>query len=137
MKKLEDIPKKTLFEVPEGYFERLPGVIQARVAEKQPESAWRSYAVKYALPSVAVIAVAVFFWSGPATGTAEELLAGIDSEQLVAYLAESELNADELLESIPLDQDEADRIEENALEEIELSDYDLDELENEFDVTPN
>ncbi len=135
MKKLEDIPKKTLFEVPDGYFDRLPGVIQARVTEKQPELAWGSFALKFALPAVALVAVAVFFWNGPAALSSEELLAGIDSEQLVAYLGESELNSDDLLEFVPLDQEEASALEDNALNEIELTDLDLDELEQEFDTT--
>ena len=34
MKKLEEIPKKEVFKVPEGYFENLPGIIQARVAQQ-------------------------------------------------------------------------------------------------------
>ena len=140
MKKLEDIPKKMLFEVPEGYFDKLPGVIQARVSEKRPESAWAgfgSFAVKFALPVIAVIAAGVFYLSSPVTVSAEELLAGIDSEQLVAYLQESDLNADDLLESIPLDLEEADAIEEDALDEMKLNDLDMEELANEFDVTNN
>ncbi len=135
MNKLEDIPKKTLFEVPEGYFDRLPGIIQARVAEKRPEVAWGSFAVKFALPAVALVAAGLFFWSGPTAMSTEDMLAGIDSEQLVAYLGESELNADDLLESVPLDQDEASALEDDALNEIELSDIDLEELEQEFDST--
>ena len=33
--KLEDLPQKEIFDVPEGYFEKLPGTIQARIAERQ------------------------------------------------------------------------------------------------------
>jgi hypothetical protein len=55
MKKLEDISKKNIFEVPDGYFEKLPGIIQARVAK--PESTpWFVPTLKFALPIVAVLA---------------------------------------------------------------------------------
>ena len=40
MKKLEDIPKKQNFEVPEGYFEKLPGIIQSRVTQQHKEKSW-------------------------------------------------------------------------------------------------
>ena len=36
MKKLEDIPKKEIFDVPDGYFEKLPGKIQARISGSVP-----------------------------------------------------------------------------------------------------
>ena len=137
MKRLEDIPKKTLFEVPEGYFEKLPGIIQARVAAKEPARAWGTLALRYAMPTVALIAVAVFFWQGPTPSSTEDLLASIDSEQLVAYLQESELNADDLLESIALDPDEINAIEEGAMEDIDMDDVDIEELESEFEVRNN
>ena len=56
MKKLDEIPKKSIFEAPEGYFDRLPGIIQARVsplavgAKQGPQ--WMPYfffGLKYAL----------------------------------------------------------------------------------------
>ncbi len=140
MKRLEDIPKKTLFEVPEGYFDRLPGVIQARVASQQPESAWSGYgqmAVRFALPVVVIAAAAVFFLNNPEAASTEELLASIESEQLVAYLEETEVNTDDLLEFAPLEAEEVQALEEDAFGEYILEEIDLEELENEFDTTRN
>ncbi len=140
MKRLEDIPKKTLFEVPEGYFDRLPGVIQARVAAERPESAWSGYgrvALRFALPVVVLAAAAVFFLTNRASVSTEDLLASIESEQLVAYLEETEVNTDDLLEFVPLDAEEVQALEEDAFGDYVIEEIDLQELENEFDTTRN
>lgn len=140
MKRLEDIPKKTLFEVPEGYFDKLPGVIQERVAAQRPESAWSGYgrvAVRFALPVVVLAAAAVFFLTNRESVSTEELLSSIDSEQLVAYLEETEVNTDDLLEYVPLEAEELQALEEDAFGEFVLDEIDLEELENEFDTTRN
>ena len=49
MKKLEDIPKQNIFEVPDGYFDKLPSVIQARIAKPEPKF-WQLPAFRYAMP---------------------------------------------------------------------------------------
>ncbi|MBL7864426.1 MAG: hypothetical protein JNK10_06100 [Cyclobacteriaceae bacterium] len=136
MKRLEDIPKKTIYEVPDGYFDRLPGAIQARVAQQPKTSAWVSgrYAIKYALPLLALVVVAVVFISGPSNQSAEEILAGIDSEQLVAYLEETDINADDLMTELDLDPEEIIAIEEGAFDEINLDDSDMESLTDEFET---
>ena len=137
MKNLENIPKKNVFEVPEGYFDRLPGIIQARVAQEKRESFWVfsfRYSVKYALPALAIVIIAFFFWSKPAGQSTDDLLASVDSASLVAYLEDSDISSDDLLESIPLQTDEADAIQENTMEEIQADDLDLKALGDEFGV---
>ena len=74
MKKLEDIPKKNVFEVPDGYFDRLPGIIQARVSQEKPSFVWYSWpvALRYALPVLLMMAVGIFWYtSNPYSGTAQ------------------------------------------------------------------
>lgn len=137
MIKLEDISKKNVFEVPEGYFESLPGIIQARVAEPWKETLWSpvaSFSLKYALPVLA-LGLAVFFYLniGEAQST-EDLLTSIDSEQLVSYLEESELNSDDLLEIVPLNADEADAIHQISIEEINVDETDVEDLSDEFGI---
>lgn len=133
MIRLDEIPKKTPFEAPEGYFDKLPGRIQARIATPEPAMAWGRMALRYALP-VTVLAVAAFLlWSRPELSP-EEMLARVDSEQLVAYLQEADLNTDDLLEAIPLEPAEAEAIEQGTMEEITLDDLDLDLLLDEFDT---
>ena len=123
MKRLEDIPKKEIFTVPDGYFENLPSVIQARIAneikieEKNPAF---GFALKYALPAV-VILIALTLWFRMGTQpvknvNAESLLASIQTEDLVAYLNESDLTTDEVLESVEFNADDLDEIEESVYE---------------------
>ncbi|NOT76477.1 MAG: hypothetical protein HOP08_16235 [Cyclobacteriaceae bacterium] len=135
MRKLEDIPKKDLFEAPEGYFDRLPGIIQTRVAESEKQSAWLPYfttSLKYALPVLVIGIGAIFYWQQPEAQSAETLLTSIDTTQLVAYLDESDVSLDDLLESVPLDQIEADAIDQNPINKIIIDEEDLEDLSNEF-----
>lgn len=90
MKKLEDIPKKDLFKAPDGYFDKLPGIIQARVAKPEPKSVWLPV-LKFALPAVALVTVGIFWFSNPTVKSVEAELASINTEQLIAYLDNNEV----------------------------------------------
>ncbi|HCZ35242.1 MAG TPA: hypothetical protein DHV26_04875 [Cytophagales bacterium] len=90
MKKLEDIPKKDLFKAPDGYFDKLPGIIQARVAKPEPKSVWMPV-MKFALPVVAVVTVGIFWFSNPTVQSVEAELASINTEHLIAYLDNNEV----------------------------------------------
>src|SRR5690348_1118543 len=101
MKKLEDISKKSIFEVPDGYFERLPLKIQAKVetpVATHSMPVW-NLALRYALP-VLIVIVALVYYFKPASYKTEELLADVSNEHLVAYLSESEINEHDLLEIV-------------------------------------
>ncbi len=115
MKKLEDIPKKQVFDVPEGYFEKLPGIIQARVASQQRQEKVRpvfAYTLRYALPAVLAVMLVIFWFNRQAdVMSAESILASVQTEDLVAYLSEADLTTDELLEDVVLNPDDVDQIE--------------------------
>ncbi|CAN5322886.1 hypothetical protein BH09BAC3_BH09BAC3_12330 [soil metagenome] len=135
MKKLEDIPKKDLFEAPEGYFDKLPGILQARVAESAQKPGWVLLfqgSLKYALPVVAIGVAAVIYLNKSEEQSAESLLASIDSTELVAYLEESDISTDELMDGVALDDDEANAIQGNTTDEVNLDETDIEELSNEF-----
>src|SRR5687768_2398824 len=90
MSKLENIPKKTVFTVPDGYFEKLPAAIQSRISAKDVDGRWStlfSYGLRYALPLV-VIAAAVFYYvqSRPET---EAILATIETTELILFIQET------------------------------------------------
>ena len=137
MKKLDEIPKKEVFKVPDGYFENLPGIIQARVARENP--APKSYpvfslALKYALPVIAVFAIGLFWYTAKdQPATAESILASIQTEDLVAYLGEDDLTTDELLDDVVLTDEDATEIE-GAVYEFELDDENVEDLMNEIDI---
>ncbi len=134
MKKLEDIPKKEVFNVPDGYFDKLPGIIQARVAapQSQRKPVWR-FALRYALPVVVLLAVFTFWFNRiPKVVDAEQLLSSIQTEDLVAYINDSDITTEELLSDIQLDEEDADEIVGNVYDinmENENADAIITELE--------
>jgi hypothetical protein len=133
MKKLEDISKKNIFEVPDGYFEKLPGIIQARVAK--PESTpWFVPTLKFALPLVAVLTIGIFWYSSQSQDTIEEQLAAIQTEQLLAYLDDATLNFYDLAESVTWSEDDLNELEEKVFSSYDVSDTDLNILLDEFNT---
>jgi hypothetical protein len=134
MKKLEDIPKKEVFDVPEGYFETLPGMIQSRVSKQSAggRPAW-VFGLRYALPSVVLLAVAIFWFTRPdADRSPEGMLASVQTEELVAYLNDTDLTTDELLETVHLDGMDASEIESDVYR-LNISADDLDTILDDID----
>lgn len=130
MKRLDEIPKKTLFQVPEGYFEKLPGRIQDRISRPERSlevPALGKLALRYALPVVILGAAALFLVNKPELSP-EEVIASIESEQLVAYLQDSELNTEDLLENVNLDADEIINLEIDALGDMMIDEAVIEEF---------
>jgi hypothetical protein len=135
MKKLEDIPKKEVFNVPDGYFDKLPGIIQARVAKPEKESSpvW-GFALRYALPTVVLLAVGiVWFNQSSKVVDAEQLLSSIQTEDLLAYLNDSDMTTEELLADVELSDDDAKEIEGNVYD-LNLDDDSLDDIVSEMEL---
>ena len=136
MKKLEDIPKKRAFEVPEGYFEKLPGVIQSRIAKPGEQRSWwsaYSYSLRFALTAVTLLVFGIFWYNhSQQDKSAESILASIQTEDLVAYLGEADLTTDELLDGVHLNEDDVNQIEESVFE-FNLNDSEFEEIFNEID----
>jgi len=102
MGKLEDIPKKDFFNAPEGYFESLPGRVQARIGKDHrfSRNPIVSFSLKYALPAVFLAAAGIFwFTSSNRPADVDKMLSAIRTEDLVAYLDDSEITTDEVIES--------------------------------------
>jgi hypothetical protein len=141
MKRLDEIPKKSLFEAPEGYFEKLPGRIQARIpiaigTKPEPEVAWGRLVLRYTLPVVIIATAVIFVINREPIRSPEEVIATLESEQLVAYLEETDLNVDDLLDAIPLDGAEVDMLEVDALDDFGFDGFDEGNIEafvDEFD----
>lgn len=139
MKKLDDIPKKNIYEVPEGYFDKLPTVIQSRIAQQDGgRSPFFSFSLRFALPALALVII-VGVWllnSSEDDVNAEQLLASVDTSELVAYLEESDITTDELLETVSLNQDDVSAIESNVYR-IDADQSELDELLDEYSLELN
>ena len=129
MRKLDEIPKKNVFEVPDGYFDRLPMKILARLetpAQTPSISIW-NLIFRYALPSVIAVFALVYFLR-PKSYEPEDLLAGIASEHLIAYLHDSDINESDLLEAANFDEADADSLN-VQLNNILLGDSEVNEFE--------
>lgn len=136
MKRLEDIPKKNIFQVPDGYFEKLPGVIHARVA-KPEKAVWFVPMLKYALPVLAVVVLGILWFSNPKGNSFDEQLASIQTEQLIAYLDDSDLNFDELTESVTWSETDLVELEETVFNSFDFAGDELDVLMDELIETEN
>ena len=129
---LEDIDKKNIHKVPNGYFDKLPGIIQSRAVERKKSQKWQWAlpVLKVTVPTFVVLFIAAYFifFKNPASGvSANELLTQVETEDLVAYLASSDITTDEILESLDLDEIEFEfGIESSLL----LEDSDLEMLED-------
>jgi hypothetical protein len=134
MKKLEDIPKKQVFTVPEGYFERLPNKIQARISQPEEKQPFFIFSLKYAFPVVVLMAAGIFWYSQrTAPQDAESMLASVQTEALIAYLDESELSTEDILEDVEFNADDVEAIE-SEVYVLPLDDETLDGLNFENDT---
>ena len=138
MKKLDDIPKKNIYEVPDGYFDQLALKIQSRTEVISPTrsvSKW-SLALRYALPAIIIGAALVFIFRPKSVQDTEQLLASIPTEHLAAYLDDSDVSEQDLLEIIKFNETDADSLNVQVQEEYLLNDFDESEyksvLENEL-----
>lgn len=137
MKKLENIPQKNVFNVPDGYFEALPGKIQTRVAaireEKETSLVFR-YKLQYALPVIALLSIGIFwFTTSRQSSDVDSMLASIQTEDLVAYLNASEITTEDLLENVEFNADDLEEIENEAYQ-LNVDDAELDDVLNDIDL---
>jgi hypothetical protein len=120
MKKLENIPKKEIFSVPDGYFDTLPGKIQTRISKEKPryeQGFLFRYKLQYALPAVVLLAFGIYWFSNTSKATdAESLLASVQTEELMAYLSESDLTTEDILETVEFNATDLEQIETEVYE---------------------
>jgi len=142
--KLETTSKKEAFSVPEGYFDTLPTIIQAKAIESTKKSFVfnKSIALKFALPSLILLMVVGYFGfkyqsnSISSDANIEQMLADISTEEMVAYLDQTDLSSEDLLDLVSFDGEQIDdfsvNLENISDEELELliEDFNIEELEN-------
>lgn len=135
--KLEEIEKKNIFEVPEGYFDALPMAIQKRVESKvQRTSSLPSFAFsfKYAFPLLFVTIATVFIYKSYfESASTENLIESVNTETLVAYLSESEITEEEIIKSVNHAQFDFQSAPANSIETIDFEETTLDKLSKDFE----
>ena len=138
--KLEDIEKKNIYRVPDRYFDQLPMRIQSRVNAENPVNrftfSWK-FVTKIAVPAFALVLILFYFGINNSNTnlSSEQLLAMVDTEDIIAYLETTDITADEILEEIDLTMLDLDFSDEGAMmEDIDMDAEDMDVLFDEFGI---
>ena len=136
---INDLKKENILKVPEGYFEYLPMRIQSRI--EKPKSIWEhatlSFSLKYALPAIAIVLIAYFgFLRSPSIPEYEAILNEISTEDIVDYLAYSDVTTDEILNNFDLEMlsMEITGSDDIFFEDEDIDDQDLIDIYEELEV---
>lgn len=134
MKKLENIGKRQIFNVPEGYFDKLPLKISERVGkpERQVTTGYRFVSLRYALPVLLIAAAGIFWYVQTNTKTIEQQLMNIDENELMAFITEDDFYSEDLTEAFQLDADEVDELEKRVINTFETSEHAIEDLLDEY-----
>lgn len=133
MKKLDDIPKKNVFTTPDGYFDRLPTVIQSRMTAESKKAPSRVFALnllRIGVP-VAALAVLAIVWFRPAP-CIECQVGEVDADQIALFLEQADWSSDDHVDVEEFTTGELDAIEDEVYSNFdsnELNDQLLDELD--------
>ena len=129
---LDQLPKENIFQVPDRYFDELPGLIQAKVSGNTGVSWWQAYLTpangwKVALASAVIALVLVFggvFDRSTVNYSVDDLLADVSLEDLIEYVEYSDISTDEILAELDLSDYEVDFLMGNEIQLIDDSEYD-------------
>lgn len=141
--RLEDLERRQVFnKPPEGYFDRLPGIIQAKTAH-QASNGGRQLVWSRALKLVPVAALLVLLalYSGIFQGDDTEpgfeaLLTEVSSEDIILYLEDLDISNEEILEEVDLKvlSLELDHMDDPLMNSLEIEDEALIQLYDDFDL---
>ena len=137
--KLEYISTKETFSVPDGYFDKLPTIIQTRAIESSKKRIVFTQVgvLKLAIPSLLLLMIAGYFGykyqhsPDRLNSKIELMLADVSTEEMVTYLAKTDLSSDDLLELVSF---EGERIDDFSYDLENISDEELELLINELDI---
>lgn len=136
---LENFSKEEMFSVPDGYFNKLPTIIQAKAIEStQKRMVFSNVGVlKFAIPTLLLLLMVGYFGykyqNNPAglDTKIELMLAEVSTEEMVSFLDESELSSDDLLELVSF---EGEKIDDFSYELEDISNEELELLMNDFEI---
>ena len=101
--KLEELERKTVFQTPENYFDRLPSTIQKRILTENAAKGWLPATwvrVGVSLASVLLVVGAGFglfktYYSGSQPGAD---IFKVSGQEIVEYLQQSNISPDDLMD---------------------------------------
>jgi len=137
--KLDNISKKEPFSVPDGYFDRLPTIIQTKAIEStNKKEAFKPIGLlRLAIPSLLILIVVGYFGYKYQNNTEnknskiELMLAEVSTTEMVNYLDQTDLSSDDFLELVSF---EGEQIDDFSYELESISDEELELLINDFEI---
>lgn len=138
--KLDNLPKKQIYSVPDDYFTELPTIIQSKAIQSNknhaPVLSW-SNALRYALPVFALAMMLAYFGTRINNDDIDiqALLDDVPTEALVDYISESDITTEELLALIDINELDLDGMVEEDISLI--NDDEWDELIEEYSDLEN
>lgn len=132
--KLDEMPKKQVYSVPDDYFDNLPTIIQSRVVKQERKlfffPSW-SAAFRYALPALALVLMVAYFGVRISNNNidVQAMLEDVPTEELALFLAESDISTEEILSMIDLNELDIDGMIEEEIQLLDNNEWDdlLDE----------
>ena len=127
--KLDELPKKQPYSVPDDYFKELPSIIQSRVVKPElsrtPVFSW-SATWKFALPVLALVIMLGYFGIRLNNDDidVQAMIDEISTEELVSYITESDISTDELLSLIDINELDVDGMVDDNIELLNDSEWD-------------
>ncbi|WP_456462275.1 hypothetical protein [Reichenbachiella sp.] len=137
---IESLERKSIHQVPDGYFEDLPLKIQTRINnQKEPTSPafiTRMQLVWSLSAAIAIFLIGWILYPQDTSPTAEQLLASIETEDLIDYLYEEDISTDEIIASVDENffLEELEDLETEMINE-DLSNEDLETIYSELDYS--
>lgn len=141
MSKNDDMKRKDPFQAPEGYFDSLADRIEARIDQEAEKPAARGriirmpMAVGYA--AAAVITLLAVFWlvtRDETTPTSDELIARLSDQEIIEYLASSDMPLEEIIEITDFGSMESDSLDLQVMPDLDLAPGEIDELIELYDL---
>ncbi|MFY0652057.1 MAG: hypothetical protein JXQ96_08500 [Cyclobacteriaceae bacterium] len=139
-----NLPKQHPFQIPNRYFEELPSIIQDRVIETKKDSifSWvfgtsqAKWALVPAMMALFILGYSLFFQGKNGTLNTEDIIAEVSTQDLVAYLEQSDLSSDDIIETVNFDDMELELDIENTdlIDELNFSDGEIDDILLEFEI---
>lgn len=137
--KLEDLENKLPYREPEGYFEKLPSVVQSRIYERVSEKE-NSFSVSWswkrtALLGAAASVVGILLWvTYPQRqhSLGEETLSQVSDDEIITYLKDNHITQQEMTEQPQIKESYTD--EDVLLQQLNVNDEDLRKAIQEEDL---
>ncbi len=136
--KLDSIEKRNVYTVPDRYFEELQANIQAKAVAKKPIYKLPAFnlGLKLAIPTAFVVLFMIysgFFKSGlQPVGNFDTMLSEVTTEDLVAYLEDSEISTQEIIDNVSFDDIELEN--ETDIINTDLDDADINEMIDDLEL---